>query len=146
VIALSEVNDSRLLISQLAAKVGMAPSALRYYEEAGLLTPAARTPAGYRLYEPDAVARINFIQRASALGLKLSEIRLLIESSPRDALSEQSTMHALISRKVDETRSRIEELTSRTADLLRVDANLRLQPPSACCHLGDCGCWFPDPA
>ncbi len=37
--------ESKLLISQLAAKVGMAPSALRFYEEAGLLTPASRTDA-----------------------------------------------------------------------------------------------------
>jgi len=136
--------ESKLLISQLAAKVGMAPSALRYYEEAGLLTPAARTHAGYRLYAHGAVERIKFIQRASALGLKLSEIRLLIELSPRDAMSEQSAMHALISRKVEETRTKIQELTSRTADLMRVEANLRLQPPPACCHIGDCSCWFPD--
>jgi DNA-binding transcriptional MerR regulator len=136
--------ESRLLISQLAAKVGKAPSALRYYEEAGLLTPAARTDAGYRVYAPEAVGRIKFIQRASALGLRLSEIRVLIDQSPRDALSEQSAMHALISRKVEEAQTQIQELTSRTADLLRVEANLRLQPPPACCHIGDCSCWFPD--
>jgi DNA-binding transcriptional MerR regulator len=136
------MSESKLLIGQLAAKVGMAPSALRYYEEAGLLTPAARTDAGYRLYGPEAVARVKFIQRASALGLKLSEIHLLIELSSRDAMSEQSAMHALISRKVDATRAKIQELTSRTADLLRVEANLRLHPPPACCHLGDCDCWF----
>ena len=135
--------ESKLLISQLAAKVGMAPSALRFYEEAGLLTPAARTDAGYRLYAPEAVARIKFIRRASALGMKLSDIRELIELSPRDAMSEQSAMHALISRKVEEAQMRIQELTSRTAELLRVEANLRRQPPPACCHLGDCSCWFP---
>jgi DNA-binding transcriptional MerR regulator len=139
------MSGSKLLISQLAAHVRMAPSALRYYEEAGLLAPAERTPAGYRLYGPEAIARITFIQRASALGLTLSEIRLLIESSPREAVSEQSTLHAVILGKVEETRSKIEELRSRTADLLRVEAKLRLQPPPECCHLGDCGCWFPDP-
>jgi DNA-binding transcriptional MerR regulator len=135
--------ESKLPISELAAEVGMAPSALRYYEEAGLLNPAARTDAGYRLYAPQAVARIKFIQRATALGLKLREIRLLIEQSPRDAMSAQSAMHALISRKVEETQTKIKELTTRTADLVRAEANLRLQPPPACCHLGDCSCWFP---
>jgi DNA-binding transcriptional MerR regulator len=40
------MSDTRLLISQLAAQVGMAPSALRYYEDAGLLTPTERSDAG----------------------------------------------------------------------------------------------------
>lgn len=137
--------QSRLLISQLAALVGMSPSALRYYEEAGLLTPAARTPAGYRLYARDAVARIDFIQRASALGLKLSDVKALIESSARDPGAEQATLQAVIARKVAETQAKIEELTRRTADLRKVDAMLRLQPPPECCRLGDCGCWFTAP-
>lgn len=136
------MSDTKLLIGQLASKVGMAPSALRFYEEAGLLNPTERTDAGYRLYAPEAVRRIKFIQSASALGLRLSEIRLLIEQSPRDAESAQSAVRALISRKVEEARTQIEELTSRTAVLLQVEANLRLQPPPASCHLGDCNCWF----
>jgi MerR family copper efflux transcriptional regulator len=142
----TERTDGKLLISQVAAMVGMAPSALRYYEEAGLLTPAERTEAGYRLYRPEVVLRIRFIQSASALGLKLAEIRDLIETSPRDADSEQSVMRAAISRKIDETRSEIEELTERTNALLRVEKMLAHQQLPSCCHLGDCTCWFPDVA
>jgi DNA-binding transcriptional MerR regulator len=142
----TERTDTKLLISQVASMVGMAPSALRYYEEAGLLAPAERTEAGYRLYGPEVVLRIRFIQGASALGLKLAEIRDLIETSPRDAESEQSVMRAAISRKIDETRSKIEELTERTKALSRVDEMLAHQPLPSFCHLGECTCWFPDVA
>ena len=128
-------------IGQVAAKVGVARSALRFYEEAGLLTPTERTAAGYRLYGPEVVARIRFIQRASALGLKLTEIRSLIESAHRE-IDERSLLQAAISRKIEETRSKMEELTSRAGELLKVERQLRLQPLPDYCHIGDCTCWF----
>jgi DNA-binding transcriptional MerR regulator len=137
----SEVSDSRLLIGQLAARVGMAPSALRYYEDAGLLTPTERTAAGYRVYGPEVIARIRFIQLASALGLKLTEIRHLIESA-RGQADERSLLRAVISRKIEETRSKMAELTSRAGELLKVERRLRRQALPDYCHLGDCTCWF----
>ena len=136
------MGNSRL-IGELAAQVGMARSALRYYEEAGLLTPAERTAAGYRIYGPGAVARIRFIQRASALGLKLTEIRRLIESS-HGAGDERSLLQAVISRKIEETRTKMGELSSRAAELLSVERRLQVQTLPDNCHLGDCTCWFSD--
>ncbi len=68
-------------IGQVAAKVGVARSALRFYEAAGLLTPTERTAAGYRMCGPEAVARIRFIQRASALGLTRAETAELTSRS-----------------------------------------------------------------
>ncbi len=58
-----------LRISQLAERSGFRPSALRYYEQVGLLETAERTPAGYRLYEESAVPRLQFIDRAKQLGV-----------------------------------------------------------------------------
>jgi MerR family transcriptional regulator, copper efflux regulator len=142
----TEPSGTGLLINQVAGLVGMAPSALRYYEQAGLLPPIERTAAGYRRYRPEAVVRIRFIQSASAHGLKLTEIRDLIEASPRDAESEQSVMRAAISRKIDETRSKIADLTHRTNALLRVEEMLANQALPSFCHLGDCTCWFPEVA
>jgi MerR family transcriptional regulator, copper efflux regulator len=135
------VSESTLLIGPLVARVGMAPSALRYYEDAGLLTPIGRTAAGYRVYGPEVVARIRFIRRANALGLTLVEIRRLIESAHRE-LDERLLLQAAISRKIGETRSKIEELTSRRGELVRVEKQLRLEPLPDCCHLGECNCWF----
>ena len=45
-------NRKTLTIGQLAKRVGLRTSALRYYEQQGLLSPSGRTTAGYRLYAP----------------------------------------------------------------------------------------------
>ena len=60
------MDGTQLLIGDLAEQVGMAPSALRYYEKAGLLQAEARTAAGCRLYGWRAPYRVRFIQRAAA--------------------------------------------------------------------------------
>jgi hypothetical protein len=64
-----------LRVAELAAAVGVGADTIRYYEKAGLLPGPARTPAGYRIYEADAVDRLRFIQGAQRLGLKLRDIR-----------------------------------------------------------------------
>lgn len=52
---------------------------MRYYEEQGLLTPVARSEAGYRLYDEDAEQTLRFIQRAQRLGFSLTDIRTLLQ-------------------------------------------------------------------
>lgn len=69
---------TKLTIGQLAKRVGMRPSALRYYEEQGLLAPAERTASGYRLYDPWAEQTLLFIQQAQRLGFSLSDIRTML--------------------------------------------------------------------
>lgn len=64
-------------ISQLAECSGVPASTLRFYETVGLL-PAARTAAGYRLYDDAALERLVFIASAKHLGLGLEEIRDLL--------------------------------------------------------------------
>ena len=51
-----------LTIGQLARRVGLRPSALRYYEAEGLLRPSDRTEAGYRLYAPESADTVRLIQ------------------------------------------------------------------------------------
>jgi MerR family copper efflux transcriptional regulator len=67
-----------LTIGQLAKRVGLRPSALRYYEQEGLLQPDGRSEAGYRLYQPESEQRLRFIQRAQRLGFSLADIRALL--------------------------------------------------------------------
>ena len=67
-----------LRVAELAAEVGVGADTIRYYEKAGLLPGPARTPAGYRSYETDAVDRLQFIQGAQRLGLKLRDIKDLL--------------------------------------------------------------------
>ena len=64
-------NPQSITIGQLARRTGLRTSALRYYEEQGLLQPLARTAAGYRLYDANAEQRVRFIGRAQRLGFSL---------------------------------------------------------------------------
>lgn len=74
-----------LTIGRLAKRAGMRTSALRFYEEQGLLTPDERSDAGYRLYRPKAVERLRFIQRAQRLGFSLEDIGVLLQGETAGA-------------------------------------------------------------
>jgi MerR family transcriptional regulator, copper efflux regulator len=65
-------------ISELAARVGVPATTLRFYEREGLL-PAARTSSGYRQYTDGDRDRLAFIAAAKDLGLPLRQIRELLE-------------------------------------------------------------------
>ena len=67
-----------LKIGALAAKAGLSRDTIRFYEREALLPKAPRTPAGYRLYSPEALERLHFIKQAQVLGLSLPEIRALL--------------------------------------------------------------------
>jgi DNA-binding transcriptional MerR regulator len=62
-------------IGELSRKSGVAPSAIRFYEERGLLTPASRTTSGYRQYANETLQRLYWIQKSKRLGFSLEVIR-----------------------------------------------------------------------
>jgi MerR family redox-sensitive transcriptional activator SoxR len=68
-------------IGEVAQRAGVARSALRFYEEHGLLT-SDRNAAGHRRYQPDALRRISFIRVAQRVGLTLAEIRDALAALP----------------------------------------------------------------
>ena len=65
-----------LTISEVARQVGLQPSAIRYYEQIGILLPAQRI-SGQRRYDTTVLYRLAVIQRARRSGFKLDEIRQL---------------------------------------------------------------------
>lgn len=67
---------SQLSISEVARQVGLRPSAIRYYEQIGILLPAQRI-SGQRRYDPTVLYRLVVIQRARQIGFTLNEIRQL---------------------------------------------------------------------
>jgi DNA-binding transcriptional MerR regulator len=69
-----------LRIQEVAATLGLTTRAIRYYEEVGLLEPAARSEGAYRLFDADDIERLRFIKglRDDA-GFSLAEIRQLLE-------------------------------------------------------------------
>lgn len=79
-------TPARLLrIQEVAEDTGLTPRAIRYYEEVGLLAPAARSEGAYRLYDDEDLERLHFIRglRDDA-GFSLAEIRqLLVDEEAR---------------------------------------------------------------
>ena len=103
-------------IGELAARFGLNPKTIRYYEEIGLLPRADRSESGYRRYNERDIERLGFIRRAKTLGLSLDEIR--------DILSVQQTgeppcgqLLDLIDLKISAIDQRIAELQAFRADL-----------------------------
>ncbi len=73
-----------LPIGTLAAATGVAVSALRHYDELGLITPAQRV-GGKRCFTEDSVGRVNFVRRAQRCGFTLAEIRDMIDDDAQHA-------------------------------------------------------------
>src|SRR2546425_2915207 len=67
-----------LTIGQVADAADVNIQTIRYYERRGLFPTPRRTPAGYRQYADDAVARLRFIKHAQELGFSLQEIQELL--------------------------------------------------------------------
>lgn len=123
----------------------MTPSALRFYEEVGLLVAEGRTESGYRVYGRGAANRLRFIRDAKALGLRLSEIRTLIDSRRGAREEERAFFGGFLQEKIEETNARIAELKILARKLRALESNLDSLPPRECGHLGDCACWLGTP-
>jgi DNA-binding transcriptional MerR regulator len=70
-------------IGEVVDAVGLSLRTVRFYEEAGLVIPVARTAGGFRLYDDDSIARLRLIMQMKPLGFTLDEMRLLIEARDR---------------------------------------------------------------
>ncbi len=73
--------DHDLAIGAVSDRTGVAPSALRFYEDEGLIH-ATRTPGGQRRYHRDTIRRVSFVRVAQQVGLSLDEIRDALASLP----------------------------------------------------------------
>jgi MerR family redox-sensitive transcriptional activator SoxR len=71
-------------IGEVARRVGLSTSALRYYESLGLL-PTPERSGGRRRYDQDALDRLAMIDVAQRAGFTLREVRLLLDGLEADA-------------------------------------------------------------
>jgi MerR family Zn(II)-responsive transcriptional regulator of zntA len=62
-------------IGDLAAKAGVTPRTIRYYEELGIVEPEERTGGGFRLYSESQLRRLQIVQSLKDLGFDLQRIR-----------------------------------------------------------------------
>jgi len=66
-------------IGEIAAKIGVQPESIRYYERIGLLPKPKRGASGYRVFTAEHAERAELIKKMQALGFSLEEIRGMLE-------------------------------------------------------------------
>ncbi|WP_028221151.1 MerR family transcriptional regulator [Paraburkholderia oxyphila] len=100
-------------IGELAARTGIAASAIRFYEQSGLLPPASRSANGYRIYDAAAEERLRQIQLAQRLGFSLEDMRASVEQI--QGFSKEGLLERIEQRlhEIDALRVRLDE--QRTA-------------------------------
>ena len=91
---------TEMSISQVTQRTGMRPSALRYYEEIGLLSPTRRV-GGRRHYDEAVLQRLALIRTGQQAGFTLAELRILL-SNVLDAGSASAGWHEMVDRKLRE--------------------------------------------
>jgi MerR family redox-sensitive transcriptional activator SoxR len=110
-----EKSDS-LTIADVARRSGVAASALRFYEQRGLIA-SARTGAGHRRYPRAVLRRIAFIVFAQRIGLSLVEISEAVAKLPHNRVPERADWAKLSASWRSRVDARIEELQRVKAGL-----------------------------
>jgi MerR family transcriptional regulator, redox-sensitive transcriptional activator SoxR len=133
--------EGLLSIGDLASRVGLQPSALRFYEDAGLL-PAPERVSGQRQYGPEAEQLLLFVRFCQRVGFSLAEIRELLASG--NGRRAKQRWRDLVDSKLDEVDALIRQARavrgllkeSRECDCVALDncnflRNERLMPRSS---------------
>ncbi len=127
-------------IGDAAAALGLAPSALRYYEDQGLVEPL-RSAKGTRLYGTGHVNRLAVVQALAGLGVALERVRALATARPESTTGNQAsrTVHGLLGelrRDVEEKRRECDTLLEHiatAADLVARCFDCPTRPTRAAC-------------
>lgn len=116
-------------IGELAASVGVATSAVRFYERSGLLKADYRSESNYRYYSTAALERLRFIRSAQAVGLSLDDIKELLRLT--DSNDRCGEVQSLLNQRIADVRTRMR-------DLRRVERTLT-KALRTCCQSNDAG-------
>ena len=95
-----------LNIGEVADKVGLRPSAIRFYESVGLLPKPLRR-SGWRRYDPSILDRLQVIQAARDVGISIEEIRTLLDGFPK-GVSPSKRWQKLAKRKLPDLEATIQ--------------------------------------
>ena len=136
-------SDGLLGVAEVGRRTGLSRKALRHYEELGLVSPAARTDAGYRLYDTEALRRIELVNRAKVLGLRLSEAKEFLHVAEGCCGDHHPELAGLVEKKLDETERRIAELQSLRGTLTSVLDRLASNEGRHRCEEALCTCNAP---
>ena len=125
-----------LTIGEVAARSGVAPSALRFYEEEGLVA-SQRSSGNQRRYERATLRRIAFIQAGKAAGIPLAEIRAALATLPRNRVPSRRDWERL-------SRRWQADLDRRIATLEALRGRLSSCIGCGCLSIDRCGLLNPD--
>jgi MerR family redox-sensitive transcriptional activator SoxR len=104
-----------IMIGQVAKESGLAASAIRFYEQAGVLPKPFRV-GGRRRYDPSILERLAVLERTKACGFSLAEMRQLFYGFPHGTPPSER-WHTLARRKIDELEQ-LEAKIAATKELL----------------------------
>ncbi|MDT0426845.1 MerR family transcriptional regulator [Streptomyces salyersiae] len=79
-------------IGELARRTGVPVRTIRFYSDTGVVAPTGRSPAGYRLYDLDALLRLELARTLRELGMDLATVRRVLESTL--SVAEAAAVHA----------------------------------------------------
>lgn len=111
---------TQLKIGELARLTSTRTETLRYYETEGLLPPAKRTPAGYRIYADADVQRVSFIRRARSMGFSLREVAELMSLQVDRASSTCGEVKQLAQQKLVMIDQKLTELRKMQSALQKI--------------------------
>ena len=141
-----EREDERLLrIGEVARLTGFPTKTLRFYDELGLVRPAARSAGGFRLYGPEELAKLEFVKQAKLIGLRLDETAELGGLAAEGKRGEViHRLEEILEAKLEETRRRMAQLAEFQENLLHYWRRTLEAAPAESCGCGDgpdfCGC------
>jgi MerR family transcriptional regulator, mercuric resistance operon regulatory protein len=99
-----------MTIGEMARTAGVATPTLRYYEQEGLLSPTARSRAGYRLYNAEAVEQLRFIRSAQAVGFTLEDIRALARLEGESGKNCKAKVRRLLEKRLSDVNEKMKDL------------------------------------
>ncbi len=108
-------------IGELSEKSHYPAKTIRYYEDIGLLDRPTRDVNGYRNYDNSALQQLQFIRNSQAAGLKLKEIIQILDIRKEGQIPCKH-VRQLLSRRLEEVTSRLDELQKAKEDLERLMA------------------------
>lgn len=130
------VRGRHVHIGEVVELTGLSHRTIRYYEEMGLVTPAARTDGGFRLYDDADIARLLLVRPMKPLGFSVEEMRALLEAldvlaDPAGEPGHEAQAREHVAAVYADAEQRLADLRRTTARAEELTASLReaMAPP-----------------